>query len=334
MQEIYVVTGAFGHLGVNLIKKILEKKCKIIAFDLKPNYEMFKDESLIEIVKGDICNKKDLGNVLKKLNKYKIIVIHCAAIVSIASKYNQKVYDVNVLGTKNVMDLSIKYKAHRVIHISSVHAIKELSNKDLISEVDQFNPDDVKGLYAKTKSEAAQYVLDAAKKGLNVSIIHPSGIIGPYDYNIGHTTKLIVDFLNNRLTAAINGGYDFVDVRDVADGIISCIKNGQKGECYILSNRFISVKELLDTLAEITNHKKIKTYLPLWFIRPLAGVAELYYKIMKTKPLFTSYSLYTLNSNSNFTHKKASKKLRFSTRPLKDTLQDTYYWLKKENLVK
>ena len=334
MKKIYIVTGAFGHLGVNLVKKLLEQKEKVIAFDLHINNDLFKKEPLLTSIKGDICNKQDLEQLFSSLKEYQMVVIHCAAIVTIASKYNQKVYDVNVLGTKNVVDLCIKYKVYRLIHISSVHAIKENKDSSQISEVSHFDVDDVYGLYAKTKAEAAQYVLDKAGKGLNASIIHPSGIIGPYDYNIGHTTRLIVDFLNNRLTAAVNGGYNFVDVRDVVNGIISCVDNGRPGECYILANRFVSVKELLDTLHDISGHKKIKVYLPLWFIKPLAPIAEFYYKIVKTKPLFTTYSLYTLNSNANFSHEKATKQLNFNPRPIKETLEDTCSWLKEEKIIK
>lgn len=238
-----------------------------------------------------------------------------------------------LIGTKNIIDMCLKYKVLKLIHVSSVHAIKELDNNEIISEVNSFNKDDVKGLYAKTKAEASQYVLDACKKGLNASIIHPSGIIGPFDYNIGHTTRLIVDFAKGRLTAAINGGYDFVDVRDVVEGIIACIDKGVSGECYILSNRYVPLKEMFDILHLITGRNKLKTYLPMWFIKPMAPIAELYYKILKTKPLFTSYSLYTLNSNSNFTHKKATENLNFNPRPLEDTLKDTYNWLKSEKLV-
>ena len=332
MKKIYVVTGAFGHLGYNLVNKLLELNNEVVAFDLNTKENVF--DKKVQIFKGNVCNKPDIDKLFKSLNNYQINVIHCAGIVSIASKYDKRVYDVNVLGTKNVVDACLKYKVNKLIHVSSVHAIKELKNNHVIKEVSNFSKDDVNGLYAKTKAEASQYVLDSTKKGLNAVVVHPSGIIGPYDYNIGHTTRLIVDYVNGRLTAAIKGGYDFVDVRDVVDGIISCVDKGTSNECYILSNRYVSIKELLDTLHDISGRKKIKTYLPLWFIKPLAPLAETYYKIVKTKPLFTSYSLYTLNSNANFSHEKADKELGYKTRPIKDTLKDTYDWLKKENIVK
>ncbi|MEG1887771.1 MAG: NAD-dependent epimerase/dehydratase family protein, partial [Oscillospiraceae bacterium] len=215
----------------------------------------------------------------------------------------------------------------RLVHVSSVHAIPETPEGSTISETYTFNPDDVIGLYAKTKSEATAYVLNAAQNGLNASVVHPSGISGPYDYGRGHLTTLITDYCNHRLTAAVNGGYDFVDVRDVADGIISCCDNGRQGECYILSNKYFDVKQILFMLHEITGKREIKCILPLWFAKLTAPLAETYYKLLKQPPLFTSYSIYTLNSNSNFSHDKAAEELGYQPRDMKETLRDTVNWL-------
>ena len=86
-----------------------------------------------------------------------------------------------------------------------------------MTEITDFNPDKVNGEYAKTKAEIAKYVLEKANnEGLDVCIIQPSGIIGPYDFGNSHLTQMILDFANGRLTACVKGGYDFVDVRDVA----------------------------------------------------------------------------------------------------------------------
>ena len=85
-----------------------------------------------------------------------------------------------------------------------------------------------------------------AAQGLDAVIVHPSGILGPGDFGQGHLTQMIADYLNGRLVACVKGGYDFVDVRDVADGVIAAAEKGRAGECYILSNRHYEVRELLD----------------------------------------------------------------------------------------
>ena len=151
----------------------------------------------------------------------------------------------------------------KLVYVSSVHAIPEKPNNDLITEVTNFNPDDVYGLYAKTKAEAAKYVMDAIKnKNLNACIIHPSGIIGPNDFGNSHLTQLIKVVSNGKLFACVKGGYDFVDVRDVAKGVTNACKNGIKGECYILSNRYITIKELCDLICDLQKRKRIVENVP------------------------------------------------------------------------
>jgi dihydroflavonol-4-reductase len=100
-----------------------------------------------------------------------------------------------------------------------------------------------------------------------------------------------------------------------------------------LSGKYYKVIELLDMLHEITGKKKIKSILPLWFVKLTAPLSELYYKIRKQPPLFTSYSIQTLNTNAFFNNSKAKKMLGYTTRPLKQTLIDTMQWLKAEHRI-
>lgn len=186
----------------------------------------------------------------------------------------------------------------------------------------------------KTKAITARYVLNMVKqKNLDACILHPSGIIGPNDFSNTHLTQLIVDFVNGRMRACVKGGYDFVDVRDVADGVISACFNGKRGNCYILSNRYVEIKELLDIVSDVANIKKIKNVLPMFFAKFTAPLSEAYYAILKQPPLYTKYSLYTLTSNSNFSNKKAKLELGFNNRNLKDTIKDTIKWLNDNNRI-
>ena len=124
-----------------------------------------------------------------------------------------------------------------------------------------------------------------------------------------------------------------MDVRDVAAGILACCENGRAGQCYILSGAYVQVKDLLFTLHELTGKRAIKTILPRWFAKMTAPLAELYYKILRQPPLYTSYSLYTLSANAQFSHEKASMELGYRPRPLEETLCDTAKWLKEHNRI-
>lgn len=333
-EKIYIVTGANGHLGNTLVRKLLDRGKTVRGLILPGDRSVRWDDPRLTLVEGDVLSPKTMAPLFEEADGKELTVIHTAGIVSIASRYQQRVWDVNVTGTQNVVNLCRKYRVQKLVYVSSVHALPEKQKGQVITEAGQFDPRLVKGLYARTKAAATQLVLNAAKEGLNGSVVHPSGIIGPNDFGHGHLTQLILDYLDGRLTACVNGGYDFVDVRDVADGILACAQRGRRGECYILSNRYYPVTDLLYALHEITGRKEIKTVLPTWFAKGTAPLAEAWYKILKQPPLYTAYSLYTLESNALFSHEKATRELGYIPRPLRETLLDTVQWLEQNHRLK
>ncbi len=331
MGKIYLVTGAAGHLGSVVTEKLLARGERVRALVLPEERHIPQGA---EIFVGDVCDRQSLEPFFTLPQGEEAVVIHAAGVVSIASKFQPFVRRVNVDGTRNMVDACEAHRVKKLVHVSSVHAIPEKPKGEAIREVAHFDPDMVEGCYAKTKAEATQIVLDAAARGLDASVVHPSGISGPHDNGRGHLTTLVIDYCKHRLTAGLKGGYDFVDVRDVADGILKCCDRGRKGECYILSNRYCDVPELLEDLHEITGERRVKTFLPLWFIKAVAPLAEAYYKLRRQPPLFTAYSIYTLNSNANFTHEKARRELGYQVHySIRDTLRDTVGWLQAQGRI-
>ena len=328
MKRIYIVTGASGFLGNNIIRMLEhDDNAEVRAFVLNGESISSLNNLKCSIYYGDVTKADTLNSIFEGSGDAEIFVIHCAAVVYIKSKYNSRVYDVNVNGTKNIVDKVLEYNA-KLIYVSSVHAIPEKSDGDLISEVSIFNPDDVVGLYAKTKSEAARYVMDSVKdKGLNACIVHPSGILGPYDFSNSHLTALVREIVRGKLPMCVKGGYDFVDVRDVAKGIIMAGDKGKMGECYIMSGEFVSIKKLADLVCDVVGRKRIKVVLPIMIAKIVAPFYEMYYNVKGKTPLFTKYSLYTLSSNSNFSNEKAKRDLGFVTRDITDTVRDMVMWI-------
>ena len=333
MERMYIITGAYGHLGFTVMKMLTEAGEKVRGLVLPTDGISGSEEIRAEIYKGNVCDTDTLIPLFSFDKAYEIIVIHTAGIVSIASKFDRLIYEVNVKGTKNIIEMCKKFNVRRLIHVSSVHAIPEKPDNEIITEVDSFNPDEVVGLYAKTKSEATQLILDGKNDGLDAVVVHPSGILGPNDYGKGHLTQLVIDYCRGALTASIKGGYNFVDVRDVAQGIISAADSARAGECYILSNRFYNLYEIFEMLHNIYKRPRIKTILPMWLAKLTAPLAELYYKILKKPPLYTNYSLYTLSSNSNFSHEKADRELSYTTRDMNESLKDTVVFLAKTGRI-
>ncbi len=328
MKRIYIVTGASGFLGNNIIRMLEhDDNAEVRAFVLNGESISSLNNLKCSIYYGDVTKVDTLNSIFEGSGDAEIFVIHCAAVVYIKSKYNSRVYDVNVNGTKNIVDKVLEYNA-KLIYVSSVHAIPEKSDGNLISEVSIFNPDDVVGLYAKTKAEAARYVMDSVKdKGLNACIVHPSGILGPYDFSNSHLTALVREIVRGKLPMCVKGGYDFVDVRDVAKGIIMACDKGKMGECYIMSGEFVSIKKLADLVCDVVGRKRIKVVLPIMIAKIVAPFYEMYYNVKGKTPLFTKYSLYTLSSNSNFSNEKAKRDLGFVTRDITDTVRDMVMWI-------
>lgn len=323
--KIYIVTGANGFLGNTVVKK-LPKDSEVRALILPGDRPDALAGTGCKIYEGDVTNPQTLTDIFDVPPGAEVYVIHCAALVYTKSKYDGRVYDVNVNGVRNVAKKAAE-KGAKLIYISSVHAIPEQPENTVITETYDFDPDKVTGLYAKTKAEAAAFVLEETARGhINACILHPSGIIGPNDYGRSHLTQLIYDFTAGKLRFCVKGGYDFADVRDVADGVVNACNKGENGECYILSNRYVKVKDLLDTVSSFTGIKKV-AMLPMKLAKLTAPLAEKYYEILRQPPLYSKYSLYTLGSNSNFSCAKAKEKLGYKTRDFTKTLKDTVDWL-------
>lgn len=334
MKNIYIITGANGFLGNNLVRTLSQdpnNQIRALVSSLK------RADALqglnCELFEGDVTKPETLVDIFAVPTDAKVYVIHCAAVVYIKSKPNPAVYEVNVLGTKHVAEKVLEIGA-KMIYVNSVHAIPELPHGEVMKEVTNFDPAKVEGIYAKSKAEAAEYVLDMVRtRGLDACIVHPSGILGPYDFKTSHLTQLVIDVATGRLKAGVKGGYDFVDVRDVVAGILSACAHGEAGECYILSGHYVSVAELLQLITQAAGREPIKTVLPLWLAKLTAPLSEIYYNIKKQPPLYTKYSLYTLESNANFSHAKASRELGYSPRQIQTTIDDTVKWLKQAGRI-
>ena len=145
---------------------------------------------------------------------------------------------------------------------------------------------------------------------------------------------MILNFTEKGMPVAVRGGYDFVDVRDVASGAIKAAQKGRSGECYILSNRFIPLKELFTELSKASGQKKPRLFLPAWTAKCAAPFAQLHYKCWKKTPVFTPYAMYTLTSNGNFSHDKASRELDYHPRPLHQTIADMIRQLREHSVKK
>ena len=323
------MTGATGHIGNVLVRNLLDKGYEVKAFVMKnENIDYLKDLN-VEICYGDVRDIESLKKAFSGIS----LVFHLAGIIEIGNDNKKLMYDVNVNGSKNVVLACKQEKVKRLVYTSSVHAIPEKKNGEVITETKTFSSDLVKGTYAKTKAEATKYMLSQVSDDLKIIITHPSGVIGPYEYITSNLGQLIIDCANKKIGAYLDGGYNFVDVRDVADGLVKAAEKGRNGECYILSGHIVSIKQLMHYVEKITKVKAPKFKIARSFAYMTGYLSEIYYKIKKQKPLFTSYAVYTLGTNSNFSCDKAKKELGYTITDIEKTIKDTIDWFVGQNKI-
>ena len=295
----------------------MESPISLLVFGNKKK----QDTGSIHYYSGDVREPETLRPLFEGCEDMETIVIHTAGIIDISNHVSPELYDVNVNGTKNILALCREYPVKRLVYVSSVHAIPEQKRGNVTGEIRDFSPDAVVGGYAKTKAEATREVRRAAQEGLDAVVVHPSGILGPYDRSGNHLVQMVAEYLHGTLPACVKGGYDFVDVRDVAEGCLLAAEKGRKGECYILSDRYCEIREVLEIAGDVSGKKKLPV-LPLWMAKMAAPFIQLHARRKKRRPLYTAYSLHVLGTGERFSHKKATEELGYHPRDLKVTIRD------------
>lgn len=329
-ETMYLVTGAAGFLGGTICRQLIDRGDKVRAFVLPNDKAMKFVPKEAEIVEGDLCDMESLRRFFAVPEGVQTIVLHIASIVTVNPDYSQKVMDVNVGGTKNIIDLCLEHKeCKKLVYCSSTGAIPELPKGQKIKEVNEFDETKVLGCYSQSKALATQAVLDAVReRGLNACVVHPSGILGPEDYAVGETTGVVIQIINGEMPAGIAGSFNLCDVRDLAQGTILAADKGKQGSCYILGNDEVSFRDFAKILAKESGCKPMRFFLPVGMANFMAGILEKQAKKSGKRPLMTTFSVYNLARNNDFDSTKAKRELGYTTRSYADTMRDEIKWLK------
>lgn len=317
-----LVTGATGHIGNVLIRQLLDKGEKVRALVWKGDDTTPIRDLQVDMVEGNVLDLPGLEPAFQGVDT----VYHLAGIISIMPGLNQLVWDVNVQGTRNVLQCARQAGVRRLIYTSSIHAIARAPHGVLIDETLPFDMNNPYGVYDRSKAEASLEVQEACRAGLDAVIVCPTGVIGPYDFRRSEMGNVILDAARRKTTLYVDGAYDFVDVRDVADGLIKASQHGRRGESYILSGQKISVRYLLETVREVTGYAFPKIKVPFNLAELTSRFMPAYYDWRKIRPKFTPYSLEVLQSNSEISSAKAACELGFKARPIYASITDTVRW--------
>lgn len=332
---VYLVTGVAGNLGSSVAARLLEDGKNVRGLVLKGDPATARVSKEVKICIGDVTDPESLECFFKVEENADITVIHCAAIVTVNPGFSQKVYDVNVTGTKNILDACVRHKVKKLVHVSSTGAIPELPRGTAIKEIDHFDPNAVVGYYGKTKAMASQAVLDTVREhDLDASLVYPTGICGPDDYAFGPVAGFIIDYCAGKMPAGVAGSFNAVDARDLADAIVTCCEKGSKGEGYILGNECVTMQQMFHILSTLTGTKEVKMILPAGVAKLAGRLSDFGERITGKPARMTSFAVYNLIRNNVFDCSKAKRELDFHTRPFAESIADTIAWLERENKIR
>lgn len=332
MYTRYLVTGATGFLGRTVVEALVKQGAEVYALVLYQDPLMLYLPEGVHVVVGDVTSRASLELFFAAADR-RTCVIHCAGIVSLATNPGLDLYHVNVGGTLEIVRQCLAHSVGKLVYVSSVHAIPSVPKGTAVTETDVFSPALVDGDYAESKATATEIVFAAVERGLNASVVFPSGIIGPGDRSGGAMSAMIEAFLAGRLPFAVSGGHDFADVRDVAAGILSCAESGEAGKGYILSGHYITLRRLLCRVRKAARRRLPFICLPMPLARLAAPWCERHCR-KKGKPLFfTPYSVAVLSSGARYSREAAGNHLGYSPRPMEVTLRDMTRWVLGEDEI-
>jgi dihydroflavonol-4-reductase len=327
---VILVTGATGHIGNVLVRKLLDQGEKVRTLIWRGEDTTPLNGLAVEQVMGDVLDPGSLKSAMHAVDT----VYHLAGIISIMPGKNPLVWQVNVEGTRNVIAAARLARIRRLIYTSSIHAIARAPLGVTMDESLGFDQNNPYGEYDRSKAVASLEVQKAAAQGLDAIIVCPTGVIGPYDFRGSEMGEVLRSASEARPMFYVEGAYDFVDVRDVVDGMIAARKCGRQGESYILSGQKLTVRYLLSTVREVTGKAFASIRIPFSLAEIAARYTPWYYRKTKIKPRFTPYSLEVLQSNSNISCKKAMTELGYKSRPVYESVADTVRWILENRQLK
>ncbi len=315
------ITGANGLVGVNLVKQLLNQGHKVKAL-IHHGADIF-DHPEADVMVGDILDEKTVTRLCEGMD----VVFHAAARISIGNTPYKELYRTNVEGTKRVFMAAKKQGVKTFIHFSSIHALKPPAKGEPFTEEASLAID-APFSYEKTKALTQQWLQNQQGNGMKVVILNPTAIFGPDDFKPSLVGEFLINVMKHKLPGIVNGGYNWVDVRDVVKAAISAIEKGEDGHHYILSGTWLSLADMTLLMEKITG-KKLKPFtFPMWLAKTGLPFLYLWAKLTKSQPLYTSESLKIVETgNKIITSYKAQNQLGFFPRPIEETLKDTLVWM-------
>lgn len=321
-----LVTGGGGRLGNVLVRRLLDRGDRVRVLEPGPRPESLAGLE-IDFMAGSVLDAEDVATAIDGVD----VVYHLAAKIDLRPKKDPMMYPVNVEGTRKVVAACLARRV-RLVHTSSHHA---LVREPLDRPLHEGKPLalDEKCEYHRSKAIGETIVLDACARGLDAVIVNPGSMVGPHDYEPSMIGTALIDIYRGRVPVLLELLSDYVDVRDVADGMIAAAKKGRSGERYLLTGDVIPVTDMAALYGEVTGAKVPTRALPLWVgwaVLPFALAAS---AVTRKDPFLTPDVLRASVSNAVVSRDKAERELGYSVRDLRESLRDAAAWYRERGWI-
>ena len=314
------ITGASGLVGGNLVRALLAQGSPVRALVHRERRAL---ESLnVETASADLTDPASLRRAFEGAE----VVYHLASAISINMGGWEQIEETNVTGTRNVVEACLDSGVRRMVYFSSIHAYQQEPLDQTLTEDRQLLTSRDVPPYVRSKAAAELVARQAAERGLETVIVIPTAIIGPNDFGpslLGQALQLLAA---GRIPALVQGGYDWVDVRDVVDGAIEAERSAPSGSRYILSGHWRSLRELAEVACQTSGKPAPWLTVPIWLAEWFQPVMATLAQINHAQPLYTQTMLEAMRSNRQISSARAARDLGYAPRPFEDTIGATLAW--------
>ena len=326
-----LVTGGSGHLGANLVRKLVEDGQDVRCFELHGTPARALEGLPVERIEGDLRDPASLAKAMKGIDR----VFHPAAVVSTLEADEPLLFASNVIGTKNLLHAAREAGVGRVVVTGSFSAVGHREDGEPSNETVPFNPFGQIMPYEKSKAGVEHEVLKAVVEGQDVVIATSCAIIGPHDYVPSRMGRTIRDYANGKLRAYLPGGFPFVAARDIVSGHLLAMEKGRTGQKYIIASEYRSTDDWMDMLERVTGRKR-PVRLPTNVMLPIAIVSEAIVKAFAPHyPLrFTAGAVRILSMCRRADTSKAQQELGFKPTLVEDAVREAYEWFLADGQIK
>ncbi|MFQ6103007.1 MAG: SDR family oxidoreductase [Candidatus Glassbacteria bacterium] len=327
-DSVTLVTGANGHIGSHIVRKLLSRGRKVRAL-VRPTSDLRSLEGLeVDIVRGDVLKPDSLSRAVEGCD----VVYHTAAVYALWVRDESVISRTAIEGSVNVISSCSHAGVGKIIYTSSAAAIGLSDSPALIRTEEDYNADDGAPTYVTAKTESEKVSLDAAHNlGVGIIVVNPTLVLGPGDYKPTPSNALVKRFVKSGSPFFYEGGANVVDVEDVAEGHLLAEERGRDGVRYILGGDNVTIEDLLGALAELTGRTRPRLRIGRGAALAAGLVLEATAKVSGRPPLFSYRHARTYTGRYGYYDtSRARTELGYRYRSYEEVLKRTVDWFRRE----